>query len=289
MNYLLHIVILFEIYIILSLSLNLMLGYTGLLTLAHASFYGIGAYVTTLLMVNFGWNILPAIVMAIMASALASLVISYSSVRFKGDYFILATLAFQVITFAILYNWVDVTRGPYGIPGIPKPSLVGIKINSLGSFVVFGALVATSVVFFLVMLMKAPFSRTLKGIRDDELAMKVLGKNTIAMKVKSVAIASACAAVAGALYATYVTYIDPTSFTLNESILLISMVIIGGSGNIRGPIVGAIVLVLLPEALRFLAIPDSVAPNMRMILYGLLLVVLMYKRPEGIWGEYRLQ
>lgn len=289
MNYLLHIVVLFEIYIILTLSLNLMLGYTGLLTLAHGAFYGIGAYISTLLMVNLGWNVLPAIGAAIIGSAVISLLISYGSVRFKGDYFILATLAFQVITFAILYNWVELTRGPYGIPGIPKPFFLGIHINSIGSFVAFGAAITGIVCWFLIRIMHSPFGRTLRGIRDDELAVRVLGKDTITFKIKSVAIASACAAIAGTLYAAYITYIDPTSFNLDESILLLSMVIIGGTGNVRGPIIGAVVLVLLPEVLRFLAIPDSIAPNIRMILYGIMLAGFMYWRPQGIAGEYKLQ
>lgn len=289
MNYLLHLVVLLEFYIILALSLNLMVGYTGLVTLAHAAFYGIGAYISTLLMVNYGFDFHSSLIIAVSGATLLSFLISSSSLRFRGDYFILVTLAFQIIVFTILYNWVDVTRGPYGIPGIPKPDIFGIKIDSLVSFSIFGFVLMLIVLVMLIVIFRSPFGRTLQAIRDDELAVTALGKEVFSFKLRSVAIASVCAAVAGTLYATYVTYIDPTSFSLNESILLLSMVIVGGTGNIKGPISGAILLVLLPEFLRFLAIPDSVAANVRLIIYGFLLIILMRYRPQGIAGRYQFE
>jgi branched-chain amino acid transport system permease protein len=289
MNYFLHLIVLMELYLILSLSLNLMVGYTGLLTLAHAAFYGIGAYVCTLLMVDLGWPFLPSLALAIGGAFVLSMLISLSSLRFRGDYFILMTLAFQVIVFTILYNWVGVTRGPFGVPGIPKPSIFGLTIDSLASFSVFGFLCAALVAGFLTVVFRSPFGRALQAIRDDELAATALGKKHLSFKLRSVAIASSCAAVAGALYATYVTFIDPTSFTLDESILMLSMVIVGGTGNVRGPIVGALILVLLPEVLRFMAIPDSVAANTRLIIYGLLLILMMRFRPQGIAGRYQFE
>lgn len=289
MNYILHLVVLIEIYLILSLSLNLMTGFTGLVSLAHAAFYGIGAYICTLLMINFGFDFVPSILFAVSGTFIISLLISFASLRFHGDYFILVTLAFQVIVFSILYNWVDVTRGPYGIPGIPKPNLFGLQIDSLLSFSVFGFILMCIIIGFLILLFSSPFGRTLKAIRDDEIAALSLGKKVVSYKIRSVSIASACAALAGTLYATYVTYIDPTSFTLDESILMLSMVIIGGTGNIKGPIIGTVILVLLPEALRFLAIPDSIAANMRLIIYGLLLIILMRFRPQGIAGKYQFE
>jgi len=289
MNYLLHLIVLIELYVMLALSLNLMVGYTGLLTLAHAAFYGLGAYATTLLMVNWGFDFLFALILAIAGTVLLSFLISFASLRFRGDYFILATLAFQVIVFAVLYNWVDLTRGPYGIPGIPKPSLLGIKIDSLLSFSLFGFVVACLIAGFLALIFRSPFGRTLQAIRDDELAATALGKNVMSFKVRSVAIASGCAAVAGALYATYVTFIDPTSFTIDESILMLSMVIVGGTGNLKGPMVGAVMLIVLPELLRFLAIPDAVAANIRLIIYGFLLIIMMHVRPQGLAGKYQFE
>lgn len=289
MNYLLHLLIITEIYLMLALSLNLMIGYTGLLTLAHAAFYGIGAYATTLIMIHTGFGFLPALLSAVGIAVALSFLISSAALRFRGDYFVLATLAFQVIVFSILNNWISVTRGTYGIPDIPRPSLLGVEISSLFSFAVLGLGLSIVIAAILALAYHSPFGRTLQAIRDDEIAATSLGKNVISFKMRSVALASACAAVAGALYATYVTFIDPTSFTTEESVLLVSMVVIGGTGNLKGPVVGSVLLVLLPELLRFLAVPDSLAPNLRMIIYGLLLIVIMRFRPQGIAGSYRFE
>jgi branched-chain amino acid transport system permease protein len=199
------------------------------------------------------------------------------------------TLAFQVVVFTLLYNWLGVTRGPFGIPGIPRPSFFGLRIDSLLSFSIFGLVCTGIVVTFLSVVFRSPFGRALQAIRDDELAASALGKKPLAFKIRSIAIASSVSALAGALYATYLTFIDPTSFTLDESILMLSMVIVGGTGNVRGPIVGASILVLLPEALRFVAIPESIAANVRLMIYGLLLVFLMRFRPQGIAGKYQFE
>ncbi len=134
MNYILHILIMISIYLILSLSLNLPVGYAGLLSLAQSAFYGIGAYAATLLMMKAGINFFAALAIAVILSAAFSLLVSYPSIRLKGDYFILASLAFQIIIFTISYNWIDLTRGPYGIPGIPRPEILGIKFDDLYKF-----------------------------------------------------------------------------------------------------------------------------------------------------------
>ena len=289
MNYILNILIFFEIYLILSLSLNVMLGYSGLASIAHAAFYGIGAYVFSLLLVNYGINYFLCIILSVLVSVILSYLISLASLKFKGDYFILVTLAFQIIVFSILYNWTRVTRGPYGITNIQRPEIFGVNTDSLLSFSIYSSLSTFIVLVFLIVALRSPFGRVLKAIRDNELAAISLGKNNIKFKMISVAAASGCAAVAGTIYASYITYIDPTSFTANESILLLSMVIIGGSGNIKGPAIGSLVLVIIPEILRFVSIPDSIAANLRMIIYGLLLIILMILRPQGLLGEYKLK
>jgi branched-chain amino acid transport system permease protein len=268
------------------MSLNLMVGYTGLVSLAHAAFYGVGAYLTTLLMVDLGLGFFQSLALAACGAVALSLLISLASLRFRGDYFILATLALQVIIFSVLYNWISVTRGSYGITDIPRPSIAGIRLETLPSFAVFGLAVASVVVGFLTVVFRSPFGRTLRAIRDDEVAATSLGKNSLSFKSRSVAIASGCAAVAGGLYATYVTFIDPNSFTTEESMILLSMVVIGGTGNIRGPVVGAALLIAIPELLRFLSVPDAIAANLRLVIYGLMLVVIMRYRPQGIAGRY---
>ncbi len=139
------------------------------------------------------------------------------------------------------------------------------------------------------MLKQSPFGRSLQAMRDDELAARSLGLPVRLLKIESFLIASAMVGVAGGMYAAYVSYIDPTSFTLDESILMLSMVIVGGTGNVRGPIIGAAVLIAIPEILRFLALPDAIAANMRLLIYGLLLILMMHLRPQGLAGKYRFE
>lgn len=289
MNYLLHILIMICIYLILALSLNLLVGYSGLLSLAQAAFYGIGGYATTLFMVNLKINFFFALPLAALFTFFLAYIIGKISLVFKEDFFVLVTLGFQIIIFSILYNWVKVTKGPYGIPGIPKPSLFGFEFSELWSFLILSLIVATIVFFYFQILHKSSFSLYLKGIRDNELAFISSGKNPSRYKTFCFLIAGGIAAISGGLYCTYVTYIDPTSFTLEESIFIISIIMIGGTGNLKGPFIGTIFMVLLPEALRFLGLPDTIAPNVRQIIYGLLLIILMRFRPQGLLGEYKFE
>lgn len=289
MNYLWHILTLIAIYVILGMSLNLSVGYTGLLTICHAAFYGIGAYATTLLMMNAGWGFFPALLGGIVITTVCSLIIAIPSLRLRGDYFVLATLGFQVIVFSLLYNWVDFTRGPYGIPGIPVPVVFGKTIDSIFTYFLFSLFFASLCGLLLWGIKQSPFGRTLRAIREDEMAAAALGKNVPRFKTRAFVISAAFAAVPGALFACYMRYIDPTSFTLNESVFILSIVIIGGAGSVIGPVVGAALMVVLPELLRFLHIPDAIAANMRQIIYGLLIILLMRYRPQGIAGEHTFE
>lgn len=286
MEYFLHIFVLGCVYAILALSLDLLAGQTGFLSIAHAAFYGIGAYTSALLVTNHGVPFLVGVVMGMVAATLISFVTSLPSLRLHDDYFVIATFGFQMILFSILNNWMALTRGPLGIPGIPQPVIFGWHIDSHWEFLVLSsgfAVVAYAVVW---RLSNSPFGRVLHAIREDEVFAKALGKNTLRFKVTAFAVGAALAASAGSLYAHYITYIDPTSFTVMESILIISMVIIGGAGSTWGPLIGAVVLVTLPEALRFVGLPSSVAANLRQILYGALLVIMMMFRPRGLVGKY---
>lgn len=299
MNYLLHLFVYFNIYAIVALSLNLVVGYCGLLTLAHAGYYAIGAYAYALLATTLGWGFVPAVMAGALIAAALSLAVSLPSWRLKGDFFVLASLAVQALIFSALYNWTstdaplgswkNLTNGPFGITGIPRPEIFGWKITSPQTFAVFSTGVAALCAFAIWRLTASPWGRLLLAMREDELAARGLGKNTRLAKVQAFAISSAFVAVAGALYAAHVRYLDPSSANLDESILMLSMVIVGGLGNFRGPLVGAAVLILLPEALRFLHLPDAQAANLRMLIYGLLLVLMMHFRPQGIAGTYRMQ
>lgn len=289
MNYILHLLIYLDIYIIITLSLNLLIGYSGLFQLAHAAYYGIGAYTTALLMVRYGWGFIPSLISSIFVTGCLSLFVSLPAWRFKKDYFVMLSLAMQVAIYSLLYNWIGLTNGPFGITGIPRPGIPGYPINTLLKMFSLSTsltLLCGAIVFILL---RSPWGMVLNAMRDDELAARGLGKNTRLFKVQAFFIACAMASVAGSLYATYVSYIDPTSFTLDESILMISMIIVGGTGNFRGPIVGAFTLIAIPEILRFLYIPDAIAANIRLLIYGLLIVTMVHLRPQGLAGKYRFK
>lgn len=289
MNYFFHLLVLLTFYVILSLSLNVLMGYSGLLSIAHAAFYGIGAYSTTLMMIKFNLSFMAALFAGVVVTMLLSLIVAIPSLRMRGDYFVLASLSFQVIAFSILYNWVELTRGPYGIPGIPKPMLFRLHFNSIPKFLGLSCAFALGSTFALAIILNSPFGRTLRAIRDDELAALALGKDVAKFKVQAFAIAAGFAAVAGGLYASYFTYISPTSFSIDESIFIVAIVLVGGSGNMKGPLIGSLFMVFLPELLRFLRIPDTIAANIRQIIYGSLLVILMRYRPQGILGTYKFE
>ena len=286
MDYFLHVLILIAIYSILSVSLNLISGYAGLLSVAHAALYGVGAYIAALLALHFHTGFLLGVVCAAAGAGLISVIVAAPSLRVHDDYFVLATFAFQVIAFSIMNNWINVTGGPMGLPGIPQPEIFGITISSQWQFLMLTGAFAAAAVLFVRRLVNSPFGRTLKAIREDEVFAQALGKNVMRCKLQAFVIGGALAAVAGTLYAHYITFIDPTSFTVMESIFILAIVIVGGSGSIAGSVIGAVLLVALPEALRFLGMPSSVAANMRQILYGALLVVMMMFRPQGMLGEY---
>lgn len=286
MSYFLHILIMVSIYVILGLSLNLVVGLGGMLSLCHAAFYGIGAYASALLMMDLGWPFLPSLIAAVILSGVLAYLISVPATRLRGDFFVLATLGFQIIIFSVLYNWVDFTKGPYGLIGIPRPSVGGVKISSTLGFLVLTTTTAVGVGLLVRRLMRSPYGRSLEAVRDDEIAALSLGKRVSGFKRSVFCISGSLAAVAGVLFAGYASFIDPTNFTLDESVFILCIVIIGGAGTLRGPMAGALILVLLPELLRFLHVPDAIAANLRQILYGITLVLMMRFRPQGIAGKY---
>ena len=299
MNYVLHLLIYFDIYLIVALSLNLVVGYCGLLTMAHAGYYAVGGYTYALLSVTLGWGFVPAVLAAVLVAAVLSLAVSLPAWRLRGDFFVLGSLAVQVLIFSLLYNWSNpsaplgswsnLTNGPFGITGIPKPEFFGYRLSTPASYAVFASLVALICGFLLWRLQASPWGRLLSVMREDELAARGLGKNTRLLKVQALAFSCGFAAIAGALYAGYVNYLDPSSASLDESILMLSMVLVGGLGNFRGPILGAALLIALPELLRFADLPDAQAANLRLMIYGILLVLFMHFRPAGIAGVYRME
>ncbi len=289
MDYLLHILIIAGIYIILTLSLNLIVGYTGLAALGHMAFACVGAYTSSLLALNYGISPWIGLVLGACLASFIGLIIGFPSVRLKGDYLALATFGFGIIVYSISKNWVDLTRGPMGLPGIPKFSFLGFELQPVWAYLVLIIVFIFITTFIINRIVDSPFGRILKSIREDEIASLSIGKNVDRYKLTVFVVGALFAGIAGSLYAHYITFIDPSSFTVMESIAVLLMVVFGGMGNIKGSFIGALLLVILPEMLRFLGMPSSVAAPLRQMIYGLLLVVLMIKRPQGIIGEYRFK
>jgi len=289
MEYLLHILIIAGIYIILTLSLNLIVGFTGLPALGHAAFMCIGAYTSSLLALNMGVSPWIGLIIGACFAAVSGVVIGYPAVRLKGDYLALATFGLGVIVYSISKNWVSFTRGPMGLPGIPGFSIFSFELSETWSYLLLVLIFVIITIFICRRIVNSPFGRILRSIREDETASEALGKDTNKHKLMVFIIGAFFAGIAGSLYAHYITFIDPSSFTVMESITVLLMVIFGGMGSISGSIVGALILVIFPELLRFMGMPSSIAAPMRQMIYGLLLVILMIKRPEGIMGEYRFK
>jgi branched-chain amino acid transport system permease protein len=288
MEYLIHLATLFSIFAVLAVSLQLVVGYTGLLSVTHAAFYGIGAYAVGLLLTVFGVNFFLATIAGIAFSMLAALVIGLVLSKFRGDYYALASIGFNVIVFAVFLNWQEVTRGPLGIPGITRPEIFGLVLSENVLFLVLALVVLGGIYILAQFIAHSSFGRALKAIREDEEALSVFGYHTLSYKLVIFVIAAGMASVAGALYASYITFIDPSTFSIHESIFMLSIIILGGLGSLRGAVLGALVLILLPEALRFVGFTPDIAAQMRQVIYGLILVGLMLYRPQGLVGEYRL-
>jgi branched-chain amino acid transport system permease protein len=288
-NYLLHLAIVIAIYTILAESLNLAAGYGGMLSLAHAAFFATGAYSVAILMTRLQMQFFTSVLIGMCVAGGLALFVGWVALRFRGDFFILVTLGFQAIIYTLLHNWLTLTGGPYGISGIPRPNVLGVSMVNLWAFAGLAAIVAAGIAAIHGRLVHCPFGRTLQAVRDDELAATSVGKNALLVKASAFIVSGALASVAGALFASYYGYVDPTTFTLEESVFIFAVVVVGGIGNLKGPVIGAMIMVLLPEILRFLQIPDTVAASIRQVLYGALLVLMMFFRPQGVAGRYSFE
>jgi len=291
MDYLLHILIVFLIYAIFAVSLNLELGYTGLYNFGHVAFFGIGAYTSALLSLA-GYPVLLGMAGGMILAGVLGALLAIPALRLSGDYFGIATLSFGEIVRLFFLNERWLTKGPMGLPGIPRPAWVGEGVAGLPRFLLLCALLAVMVFLVTRRITRSPFGRALKVVREDEYVAQALGKNALSFKVRAVTVGSILAGLAGSLWAHYISYISPADFTLTETILVLLCVVLGGRGTNRGPILGAFVIIIFQEAIRFLPIPPDfdrfVAPLQGMV-YGAVLIILMLKRPEGLLPEYKNQ
>jgi branched-chain amino acid transport system permease protein len=276
--YLLHVLILCCIYAIPAVGLNLMLGYTGLVSLGHMAFAGIGAYTAAVLMVDARMSFWLALVSGVLAAAAAGAAIGAICLRFRTHFFMIVTLAFGLMLFSVMNNWDDVTRGAAGFPGIPRPAPLGsISFGPLQNF--YYLALGAAVLAFLVQwrVVRSGFGRVLVALRQDERLASSKGINAMLYKTAVFALGSAIAGLGGVLHVSFLRVAAPASFTLAESINAVLIVIVGGAGTLAGPALGALVFVGLPEYLR-------VASEWRLVVFGILLVLIMLFAPQGLAG-----
>ena len=253
-----------------ALGLCILMGYAGQVSLGQAGFYGIGAYISSILSVHSGLPTVLCAVSAMMVAAVAAMILAVPALRLKGHYLAVATLGFGEIVYVILNEWGP--GGPSGFGDIPHFGFFGYTVDSTtGYFYLVWGFVAV-VMFFSINLINSRTGRALRAIHDSELACKAMGLNVAALKIKVFVLSAAYAALAGSLYAHYMTFISPSSFSLFYSILLLMMVIVGGITNLWGAIIGAVVITVLPELLRRFEELD-------VLVYGLILTLsLMFFR-----------
>ena len=283
--YIQNIVVLFSINAILALTLNFIMGYAGIFSLAHAIFFGVGAYTAAFVALNFSDSLLVCMAAAMGLSALLSVALALPALRVRGEYFVAASLGLQMIGVTIFSEWKSVTGGLGGMVGIPPPKLFGYTISSTVEFLVLTLVVLLGVLVVTALLVHGSFGRSLMAIRDSESASQAYGKHVNAVNTLSVAVSAGLAALGGVLYAFYMSFVNVEVFTLDMSILLMAMVIIGGTGTLFGPIVGAAIVMALPAALTYLPfIPSSELGTIQQIIYGSAMVLLMMYRPGGLVG-----
>ncbi len=281
-SYYLHIAVLSLLHVLLALGLNLIAGYAGQLSLAQAAFFGIGAYASALLMLNLHWSFWLAAPTGALLAGLVAVAIGLPTLRLKGPYFVISTMGFGEIVRLIFLNWESVTRGPNGLTGIPAPDPISLGFVTLSFesrmesyylilFVLFGVLI------LYYNLVHSRIGRALRAIRNDYIAAQVMGIHVAFYRILAFGTGAMIAGLTGALYAGYIRFISPDTFTSGESINILIMMVIGGMGTIIGPIIGAVFVTYLLETMRVFA-------EYRLVIYGLLMFIVILYMPQGIAG-----
>lgn len=273
-----RLLIMIALYAMLGMGLNVLTGYTGLMSLGHAGFYGIGAYVCALLQVKAGWSFWPALLAAGIFAAFIGLLLGLPSLRLSGSYLSIVTLGFCEIVQMILKQWESVTNGNYGVRNIPKPSIFGRQLTLTNGGLLLTILTMTTLTGLACLALRnSNTGRAWRAIKDDELAANMMGIKTSRYKIISFVTSAFITGLAGGFYSVVNGYIEPTNFVFNTSIVILTVVVVGGLGTIRGMIFGAALIQLFPEVFRFLN-------EWRFVIYGLLLVLMMRFRPQGALG-----
>ncbi|MEK6942870.1 MAG: branched-chain amino acid ABC transporter permease [Nanoarchaeota archaeon] len=266
------------IYILIVTSLNLAYGFTGLVNLGHMAFFGIGAYASALLTLN-GMPWYAAMILAGIIASVFGAIMAAITVRLKGDYFQVVTLGLVFMTIAVSRNWISLTRGALGLPGVPS------IISSKFYYMLFVLLICSICVLIINLIVKSKTGRIFQAIRDDETAAAILGKNTYFYKVLSISVSTFFAGIAGSLFVHYINFVDPTIFDLEFFVLILSFLIIGGVASIKGTIISVFVLEAIHESLRFVAISPEIIGALRVMLFMGISIVILIFRPRGMFGK----
>ncbi len=274
-----------EIYVLLGLSTNLLVGIVGIFSVSQAAVFGVGAYITAFLLMHSSTPFPLAILVAAGLCILLNILVTLPSLRVSGDYFVVTSFGIQLLGTAVFTNWTKGTGGANGLPGVPAPIILGHEFIEPQEFLLLSSIGMGLGCLCFWLIMRAPFGGLLRAIREDELAVAALGKSVLRAKVSAAALAGAFAGSAGGLYATFLSFIDPSSFDLDASIFLLTMVVVGGARTLAGSVLGPFVLLALPQILALIDIPASFAAALRQLIYGLLLIVFMLFRPQGLLGE----
>ncbi|GAB4485349.1 MAG: hypothetical protein OHK006_11260 [Thermodesulfovibrionales bacterium] len=276
-DYLIDVAVLAGIYVILSLGLNVVVGFTGLLSLGFVAFYAIGAYSYALLNTRLGLGFWTAMPVSVAFAAGSGFVLGFPALRLKGDYLAIVTLGFGEIVRLVLNNWDSFTRGPNGISGIAPPGMGPLSVSTLSSYYYFVLAFVCITVFLMRRIRASRIGRAWFALREDEIASAAMGINATLYKLYAFAFGAFWAGLAGTLFSAKMQFVSPESFTFMESVFILCMVILGGLGSIPGVVIGALILVLLPEMLREVQM-------YRMLALGCGLVILMIFRPQGLFG-----
>lgn len=274
--YLLRVSTLAIITAILAVSVNLLVGFTGQISLGHSGFYGIGAYSFALLTTQLNWSIWLSLLAAFILSGFVGLIIGLPTTKLKGHFLGIATLGFGIIVNVLLNNWISLTGGPVGIRNIPVFSLFGISFEYQNYFLSFTIACLLLIILFNYFLINSAIGRAWKCIKRDEISAEVSGINVYRYKLLAFALSGGIAGIAGSLYASFMNFVSPEAFDTNQSITIITTVILGGAGTLAGPLLGTGILTVLNESLRDFQ-------ELRLIIYGLLLVVFIVFMPQGIY------
>jgi branched-chain amino acid transport system permease protein len=280
MEYLATVAILIAIYVILSASYNLVIGYGGLATVAHPIFFAIGAYATGLLAIHSGLPPVVNVLVGAAAAMVASVLLAASSLRVSGDYLLIASLGFQLGLLQLIKN-LDFNVGPGGIRAIPRTITGAARTPSI---LVISICHAVATVFAIRAIVRGPYGRAITAMRDEELAFTALGRNAMSLKIVIFAIGCGIAGIAGGVYAYYFQYISPDQFEVLQSAAILTMVVLGGMGTAYGPVVGALLLLAIPQAITFLQLPPSIMAPTQGIIFTVLVLLFLFLRPAGIMG-----